>query len=173
MSEREVIGLAAPEDSPDWFRKWARDTAYKILKLNRSISTLVLGENISSRTLKLSVSHNTVTQIQHDLNREHQFLLAGAGRMSCFKIVSTTINQLKIIPYLQSTSTVDTSIKQLSSFPVLDASIFTIGDVVFINGAERKITNIVDNVISLTDKVNLRELRSVTLARETVYFLIL
>jgi hypothetical protein len=173
MSEREVIGLAAPENSPEWFRKWARDTAYKILKLNRSLSTLVLGENVSSRTLKLSVNHNTVIQIQHDLNREHQFILAGSGRISCFKIVSTTINQLRITPYLQSTSTVDTSIKQMSSFPVLDASIFTVGDVVLINGAERKITNIVGNVITLADKVNLRELRSVTLARETVYFLIL
>lgn len=174
MAEQEVVGVAAPDDAPDWFKKWAVNANYKFVKLFRSIAnSLTVKDGLSSSIIRASVRNNDITTLTHNLNREHDFIAIGNGRVLNYDIVSIGTNFVKIKVRLPSTSTVHTTTALENKLDVLDASIFKIGDVVQINGDARTIINIVDNRITLSDRVNLRYLRSVTLARETVSFLIL
>jgi len=174
MAEQEVIHVAAPdEEAPDWFKSWARGTNYKLLKLYRSITNSLTIRNMSAIVIRKQVADNSIIRLTHNLNREHDFISVGDGRLAFYKIVSISANYVDIKPRLLSTSTINTSSRLERSFDVLDSSIFNVGDVVKINGAERIITGIVGSKLTLNDEVNLRELRVVSLVRETVSFLIM
>jgi hypothetical protein len=173
MSEREIIELSAPDDGPVWFKQWARALQHRLLKINRILASLVLQENISCRIVREVVVNNRPIQLRHNLGREHKFISIGSGRASWFRVVNSGTNQATVRVKLPATATTIESVRQVSTFPVLDASIFQVGDTVAVGDAVRKVSNIVDNVITLSDKVDLRASQDVILAREEVLFLIL
>jgi len=174
MSEIEIIQIAAPGDAPDWFRKWATTTNYKLLKLNRSITAgLTIRENLSSRVVSAIVAHAKTTTLSHNLNRESDFITLGSGRVAGFQVITNAVNAATVKVWLICVPVTEISATKKAKFPVTDSSLFNVGDVVEVNGAERKITNIAGNEITLSDKVDLSKLRCVTLSRETVSFLIL
>ena len=173
MAEIQVVGIAVPDDSPSWFKKWARTNNTLIQKAFRSLTKLTLTENISSRVIQLNVAHGSTTVIPHGLKREVAVTVSGGGRVKFFSIIRSGYSEVVVKPYLADTLTNEISVTQKRSFTVLDSSVFVVGDVVFVGNVERKITNIVGNVLTLSDKVDLRVQKTVTLAREVVTFVIL
>lgn len=172
MAELEVVGLNPPEDSPNWFRSWAKANNAKLVKLFRSFSSITLS-NISARRIETSVNHGEVITLVHNLNREPKIVLTGAGRVVSFVKISSSSTKTQIKPFLMQTFTTEISSALKKSFSVSDSSIFRLGDLVKINGAERKVTNIVGNTVTLSDKVDLSAQTAVILSKDVVTFLIL
>jgi hypothetical protein len=173
MAEIRVVGIAPPEESPSWFKKWAGGNNSLILKIYRSLTTLTLSGNISSAVFRVNVAHGVAVKLPHGLKREISVILKGSGRCQYYKTISSNYSYVTVKPFLAQTLTNEISVGQKRNFSVMDGSIFNVGDLVQIDGSERKITNIVGNVLTLSDKVDLRVQKTVTLARETVTFVIL
>lgn len=173
MAESEIIVLSVPQDSPEWFQKWARGTNFKLNKASKNFADLSVFENLSAKSIEIPVKDGQLTTITHGFKRDSYTILTSSGRILYFTTVSRTANSCIIVPRLPFTTTIDTSSSLTSQIEVTDGSIFNRGDLVAINTHTFQITEKNKNNLTLSNPVDISKQRVVRLFRETVTFIIL